>query len=590
MDIPSIAPRSLHARSSTAGILATLLLAATACVGVDVDDDVDDDIASTAQAVHANAGSSVTPARERNDFAGRYPEVMYAVPGGGCTGTVIAPYAVLTAAHCGEQQWSVNWEGPAAYQGIAAVHLNPYLRGPYVPSWWASLNAQQKAAPGGRQDDWPAQHDHEILFVPSLTPQFLRDHGITPAAIDPYATASATDYTLVGVGSTGGGYRDSIARSFVAATAGTITRSPRDGYLSANTSAVNVGNADPGDSGGPTMASRRYTWIDGSTIDVGHVVVGTTQNPSDMAPLAYNPGITMTSNQLLTVRINALWASARADDADGDGLPSACDANPAAASTADNLCPDALGGPRGAATVNVQVGQLTCRPGYAAVGMRGRSGDLIDRLAVQCRALSCFENNGAGCANNPIYEYWTDEFGGTGGGAWDIRCPNGQLMVGVDASDNTSTGLLHSIGPRCATYGDVVAAAPAPTTVSRAGNVSLGNFARRDCSPGKVLSGFQARSSDARYVTGVQPVCSSELVGIPRYLGGQGGGDQVLRCPVDYHAIGTVQNADAGAINSFGLLRGPRALRGDQTPASQIVVARGGYWHYPMWRGVPAAA
>lgn len=86
---------------------------------------VDDPLGQTTEEIHANAGSTVTPDREVNDLSGRYPEVMHAVPGGGCTGTVIAPYAVLTAAHCGTSNWTVNWENSCNFRPIQAVHQNP---------------------------------------------------------------------------------------------------------------------------------------------------------------------------------------------------------------------------------------------------------------------------------------------------------------------------------------------------------------------------------------------------------------------------------------------------------------------------------
>jgi hypothetical protein len=178
------------------------------------------------------------------------------------------------------------------------------------------------AAPGGRQDDWPAQHDQIILFVPGLTPQFLRDNRITPVDVDPYR--GAQNFTLVGVGSTGGVTRDFMAQKYVNATPSTITQSPRDGYLSTDHTTANHANSNPGDSGGPSIGSFFYNWIDNSQVEYQKYMVGTVQNgdamgwaaagPRDLAPLAYDPGITMTANQRLTVRLNSLWVQARMDE------------------------------------------------------------------------------------------------------------------------------------------------------------------------------------------------------------------------------------------------------------------------------------
>lgn len=552
-----------------------------------------------AEGIHENPGSSPSKIRENNRLTGRYPEVMYIKDFRSdgmynCTGTVVAPYAVLTAHHCiGENsQTQVDWWGDVTFP-VARVFRNPYLYAQYVPAWWTALNKAQKAVPGGRQDDWPAQHDQVILFVPNLTPEFLRDNRITPAAIRP--TSGASNFNVVGVGSTGGEFRDWIATKFVTAVANSITVSRRDGYLSRDLGAANFGNVDPGDSGGPSLGSFFHAWTGGTTYESGRYIVGTTQNngESGLSPLAYDPGIAMTVNQKLTVRVNALWAQARMDDPDGDGLPSLCDLEPTVENISNgNRCPAAIGGPSGVLTAQLPTAQLTCKPGYLAVGLRGRSGDLIDRLAVQCRALSCFDGSSNTCAGNSTYEYWTDEFGGDGGGPFTRSCPSGKVLVGVDAKHDMFGGLIHSIAPRCATYTNALASVGAVDYQGPlAGHPTNGAAALRDCPAGEVLVGFQARSHVTNFLTGLQPICSADPVRYRWYTGGQGGGDTALTCPTGQRAIGTVQNTHPdNAINAFGLLCAPNGMTGASAPDSQITVVHGGFWHYGAGLQAPAAA
>ncbi len=96
---------------------------------------------------------------------------------------------------------------------MTKTYLNPYVSETYTPDWSITLNNAQKAQQGGRQDDWPAQHDHALLFVPQLTPQFLRDNNITPMRISP-GTVGSTNFTVLGIGSTGGAQRWWQMRSF----------------------------------------------------------------------------------------------------------------------------------------------------------------------------------------------------------------------------------------------------------------------------------------------------------------------------------------------------------------------------------------
>jgi hypothetical protein len=104
------------------------------------------------------------------------------------------------------------------------------------------------------------------------------------------------------------------------------------------------------------------------------------------------------------------------------------------------------------------------------------------------------------------------------------------------------------------------------------GSVGVG-FARR-CAQHKSLTGFEARSSDARWVTGLQPVCTRAATDHTRYVGGGTGGARSLSCPAGQLVVGTVQRASSSTIDHFGLLCAPRARvrSGDPLTADSLWV------------------
>jgi len=538
-----------------------------------------------------NGGAPV--ARENTEARqGQYREVMYLRSG--CTGTVVAPYTVMSASHCfsgrAGDEVSYNDSGTA----VADVgYRNPYIYYPYVPAWWDALNTQQQQN-GGRMDDWPAQHDQALLFVPAYTPEFLRSNGIEPAAINPYEQDIIYQYHLVGVGSTGGQFRDSISTSFLPATANSITQEPRDGYLTRSSLMPWQGTATGGDSGGPTLGSSQYQASTTEYFEGPRHMVGTTQNQFDMAPLAHDPGIfEMTPNQRHTVRLNTLWAQARIDDIDNDNLVGFCDPSPGTPTAAESSrCPDAVGAPKDIRTTDrdIPLAALTCKPGYVADGYRGGAGYVIDRLAVRCRALSCYDGGGADCD-----AYWTDHFGGDGGSPFEATCSDGEVLIGLWGKEVPNVELRQFSG-LCTPYVNVRVSSyigshyVGTIAGNDFGRMDVGDTVYRWCSSGLALSGFQARSTNLNLVTGLQPVCM-DLSARTAYVGGHGGQQVSLSCPKDYVATGTLQNeTEAGTVNGFGLVCSPRYRVTDGLPLdpSQQVVIHGTAWNYALWSPLPA--
>jgi hypothetical protein len=553
-----------------------------ACAGAIACGTTEGGVGQTSAAVHGNAGSVVSPAREPTSSSGSYPQVVAVITkiGGACTGTIVGPYAVLSASHC-----AGGW-GPVILDGeehaAAATLNNPYLDPAYTPDWWLQLNEAQKAS-GVRQGDWPAQHDHSMFFVPDFTPDFLAAHKINPVSIDPYLPA--TNYVLVGVGNTDGACRDSMATQFVPSIPNFITQDQgnRDGYLVRDASTPDMAVADGGDSGGPSFGVQRAAWH-GGTFDVQRAVFATTQNFEDSAPLGYNVGIALTPNQQQTVRLNALWAKARADDPDGDGLPTLCDPNPASATGSVNLCPPPVGAPTGAATALAPVGQLECPLGYYAVGIKVRAGWLIDQLSVRCRQVQCFA--GAWCPA----DIYTDAFGGNGGGGpWESTCADGSVMVGIAGTADSSA--IYSIGPRCAPVSSLWSIPPLATSGTPIGNTGVGASYTSQCDNiGSYLAGFQARSWDKRWTTGLQAICTRRTT-YSNYHGGYGGGQTALSCPVGQVAVGVLWSMEGENLNAFGLLCGSRAkvVAGPALGSTDLTVVRTGYYNTTQGILVPPA-
>jgi hypothetical protein len=548
----------------------------------------DRSVEETQQPVTLNPGSTTQVARENNSRdSGRYPEVVLVTGlGGGCTGTILGPYLVMTAKHCAGVNVSWNEQTHA----VGEIVDNPYLVN-FQPPWWAVLNNQQKQQPGGRQDDWPAQHDQRILLVPTLTPALLAQAGIKPAKVDSYAAAPSfqgtPSFRIVGVASTGGSLRDSAPVRHLAATPNNIVQSPfpgatptRDGYVTRDASTANFATSNFGDSGGPTFASILHPWLGGTTFEGDRYMVGTTQNPVDSAPLAFNPGISMTANQKFTVTLNSLWALARIGDNDYDGVPNECDTSPANFNPAGGRCPPAVGGPLLTATTRNEMAQqlswnsaearLACEPGYVAVGVSARIGFFVDKLSVKCRAISCIDQS----CSAPEDEYWTDGFGGTGGGHLDLTCPDGQVMVGFHGREDVGQ-TVRTFGLRCAPWLAARLGSSQRTSLDHWGS-HQGTFYTSDCAGTETLIGFQARTNqpELRWITGLRAICSGEAAGIMTQMGGLGGRAVLLACPEGTSPTGTLQNFADSRINAFGVVCSPSGTN------TASWVARGGYMNF----------
>ncbi len=78
----------------------------------------------------------------------------------------------------------------------------------------------------------------------------------------------------------------------------------------------------------------------------------------------------------------------------------------------------------------------TCKTGFVAKGLRGRSARLVDRLQ-----LTCVEEADVASLNNDVSGETLDfnypEFGGTGGQYFSVRCGGGDAAVGIHGASGT---------------------------------------------------------------------------------------------------------------------------------------------------------
>ena len=287
-------------------------------------------------------------------------------------------------------------------------------------------------------------------------------------------------------------------------------------------------------------------------------VITTRQNGYDNAPLAYENGEDLTTNQIKTVSLNQLWIRAASSDADQDNLPYECDPDPAAANGAgDSLCPPALGA---FDDVNEPRALLQCQDGYAVTGIRGRAGWLIDELRVRCTPNSCLQTD-QGCAS----EYWTEPFGGEGGGgtAFEETCAVGQSVMFIQSRDTPGASVneltLMCTDHRSWTHDHVFSGSTVFGTVGNSsGTRNDGTRLRNSiCADHGVLLGFEARSNltgtnSRRWLTGLQPICSGPVADSD-FFGGVDDLAERVSCPEGSIAVG-VTGSESIVADRVGVL------------------------------------
>ncbi|HKP61638.1 MAG TPA: hypothetical protein VJV78_33135 [Polyangiales bacterium] len=189
--------------------------------------------------------------------------------------------------------------------------------------------------------------------------------------------------------------------------------------------------------------------------------------------------------------------------------------------------------------------QQQCASNDFAVGLTGRSSSNIDALGLVCGSST------------------TTPQGGSGGGAFTLRCPTDQTLVGVHGRADWT---LQHIGPICGT-----------TSVVQAGNLSdLGNrsgtgggnvnhFFRRLCPAGHAVKGVRLRTGSI--VDRLQLICqrmstprSISVRELPKTSGTGGGEIRLETCPS--------RSAMFGLVSDVRTDEGVRRLAGVCTPVS----------------------
>jgi hypothetical protein len=451
----------------------------------------------------------------------------------GCTATLVAPYLAVSAAHCGSPAVLYYDEGTSFR--VARTWVNPYIQAPYLPAWWDALNQAQKAAPGGRQDDWPAMHDHTVMLVPDATPEWMARNGVQQIQIfaDYQGTQLAANdmlffapWSFWSVGLSGDRRHYGYTK-FLAPNVGSITSSPRDGYIERDGVTAGYVQPRPGDSGGPTF----WEGPNGYEFTPFQVLIGTTQNgcggngpggsndPSnrnvegctfggDIAPIGAFNG--MSPNQRASAIKNAHWIGAHIADTDGDGVTNACDLTPTDATTTASRCdaplqnavaigaqevPAAALVPSLFARIPATVPQIA-RSSVSLCGIAGQAGWYVDKLEL----TYCDPSSGK--------TFRSSEFGGNGGGRFDYTCARGysisRFTVWTNASalpEHRFTGLQAICSNGLSEYG-------LPPVGREWGSIDMGTAARLSCDgSGKTLRGLLARMVGNHWLSSVYPIC-----------------------------------------------------------------------------------
>lgn len=360
-------------------------------------------------------------------------------------------------------------------------------------------------------------------------------------------------------------------------------------------------NWDGGDSGGPTIASDKKSlpWSSESFEYRRRVVgshKGNYQGDAHDSPLGYevlnSSGNVMSldAKEKRSARINLQWVQAVAADADLDGLPRLCDSDPEYNYFDDNLCTTTLGGgdpkePRGL---------LKCIPGYKATGVKGNDGWYIDRISVRCTPTACLRNPTDSCPD----EYWTEHFAGEGGGgtSYSETCSAGNVISEVRAQHD-SGNMMYEFQVRCHDYDELVDnsnwtnAETLGIIGNSNGSLDKGTGTGWESCPGdEAFRGIEARSDLTgddilSYVTGMQPICSSDNVSESDFVGAPGGWVNGRNaCPRGMIGVGFVsapgQN-DSDDLGLLGLLCMDKDDVANDKPVSNsdLLVAHGEYYN-----------
>ncbi|MFN7134923.1 MAG: S1 family peptidase, partial [Myxococcales bacterium] len=175
-----------------------------------------------------------------------HPAVVYLVGSGTCTGTLVAPTKVLTAAHCVERV------------GLGSVTFGPDTLGPSVLFHRAAI-----------PPSWPADLGADIAVVTLDNPVL----AVEPTRLQLAPLASSLvgrTVTLVGYGQTGPDGEGTGVKRKVDVTLGGM--GPKT--LSYSASANGGKSSDKGDSGGPALLD-----VDGEEVVVGVCSRGAFLNP-----------------------------------------------------------------------------------------------------------------------------------------------------------------------------------------------------------------------------------------------------------------------------------------------------------------------
>jgi hypothetical protein len=137
-----------------------------------------------------------------------------------------------------------------------------------------------------------------------------------------------------------------------------------------------------------------------------------------------------------------------------------------------------------------------CPSGYVAVGIHGHSGSHIDRLGLLCRYLNTNDNSLG-------ITYRAGAQGGFGGALFEIKCPDGEAVVGFQgrSSDYVHQLKLYCSSPSYWYSSGMVQHGSGPT-----GSYSLGYEFNETCPQPYVVTSLNVRVGNL--VDRIQTVCS----------------------------------------------------------------------------------